>query len=123
MSLHDIGREVVFWAGVVVAASALGAAFHRWIGRPVWRFVRKVDGFIDNWQAVSGVVHDQLLTNNGGSTLKDKIEATQRDVSETRAMVEEARTDVQTLAQRLERLEDNEAAAPRPAPRRPKEQR
>ena len=58
------GREIITIAAVLTAIGVI----YRAVVRPLISWGRRVD---EGWEAV----RTQLMTNNGGSTLKDKIEA------------------------------------------------
>jgi hypothetical protein len=67
---EEHGETIVWVAGVIVALGVI----YRYIAKPfriMVKFAQRVDHSLD-------AVEQQLLTNNGGSTLKDKIEATHR---------------------------------------------
>ena len=57
-------REVIAAAAVIAAIGVI----YRSVVRPLVRWGRRLD---QGWEAV----RTQLMTNNGGSTLKDKIDA------------------------------------------------
>lgn len=58
------GREIVAAAAVIAACGVI----YRAVVRPLISWGRRLD---QGWEAV----RTQLMTNNGGSTLKDKIDA------------------------------------------------
>ena len=69
---EEHGRLIVAGAAVL---TALGV-FWRFVVKPIYEATRRMVHFVDDLHDVMGAVREQLLTNNGGSTLKDKIEAT-----------------------------------------------
>lgn len=88
---EEHGRELMWIAGAVTALGVLGKAV-----LSVWRGVKKIMAFVDRVGAVVDVVEKELLSNNGGSTQKDKIEATHKAVVQ--------------IEQRLRRLEGDDTA-------------
>lgn len=78
------------WLAVVAAAGAALAAVHRWVVMPVRDLGRQVRTFLEDWQGrpdrpgVEGhpgaMVRLAQLENNGGSSIKDLVERTVRQL-------------------------------------------
>lgn len=67
---EEHGQTIVWAAGVLVAAGVI----YRYVAKPIrimYRFAQRVEASLD-------AVETTLLSNNGGSTLLDKIEETHR---------------------------------------------
>lgn len=67
---EEHGQTIVWVAGVLVA----GGVIYRYVAKPfriMVKFAQRVEASLDAVEAT-------LLSNNGGSTIKDKIEATHR---------------------------------------------
>lgn len=64
---EEHGKEIVAAAAVIAAVGVI----YRSVVHPLVRWGRRLDA---GWEAV----RTQLMTNNGGSTLKDKIDAIDR---------------------------------------------
>lgn len=68
------------WVGGVVAMCGV---LWKWPIRPALHRLREMFAFMERLDKVIGAVEETLLTNNGGSTILDKTEATHRLAQET----------------------------------------
>lgn len=66
------GRSVVWVAGVLIGLSVIW----KYILWPLVHFGKLVNDYMEHQSKINKAVEVTLLSNNGGSTLKDKIEDT-----------------------------------------------
>lgn len=99
MDVYGVAMEVGAYAGIAATIGGLVAGGFA-AGRRVWRFIRKVSHFLDDWLGDDGrpgvparpgmmvrvlrlevkqdEISTQLLSRNGGSTLRDNLYETNR---------------------------------------------
>jgi len=88
---EEHGETIIRVAAILVAFGAIVGMANKWAVQPIIRWGKRVERALD-------AVESQLLTNNGGSTTKDRLEDIQK---QTKAI----NTHVGTLERRVRRLE------------------
>lgn len=113
------------WVAALSAVIALLAALHRYVVRPVLTLARRTSEFLEDWNgtpARPGVPHRPgamarlaQLENNGGTSVKDSVDATRAGVEHLRAELGSVHETQRNHGRIIERLRqyhvDEEAAA------------
>jgi len=77
---EEHGELIVRLAAILVALGAIVGMCNKWVAQPIIRWGKRVERALD-------AVESQLLTNNGGSTTKDKLEDIQKQTKAINAHV------------------------------------
>lgn len=91
---EEHGETIIRVAAVLTGLAVIGGLVKKWVVDPVVHWGKRVERALD-------AVESQLLTNNGGSTTKDKLEDIQK---QTKAI----NSHVGTLEKRVRRLEQKD---------------